>query len=97
MRLSGHRATIKRLKKGKKLNEERNDTGAAEQFHQPGHQFETDAELHIIEKGNWKTAAECKERESFWICKFKTFQPEGMNKTKGKFEDIYIYIVCVFF
>jgi hypothetical protein len=71
------------------LNEEMNDTGAAEHNHQPGHQFRTDAELHILEKGDWKTAAERKERESFWICKYKTHQPEGMNKTKGTFKDVY--------
>ena len=89
MRLSGHRAAIKRLEKGEKLNEERNDTGAAEHFHEAGHNFREDAEIHIMEKGNWKTAKERKERESYYICKFKTQHPEGLNKTRGTLGDVY--------
>ena len=48
-RLSGHRASIKRLEKGESLNTQLNDTGLAEHFLVDGHNFERDAELHLLE------------------------------------------------
>ena len=88
-RLSGHRASIKRLEKGETLNTQQNDTGLAEHFLEGGHNFERDAELHILEVGDWKSTEERRKKESFFICKFKTKQPCGMNKSAGCFTDLY--------
>ena len=88
-RMSGHHASIKRLKKGDSLNTQLNDTGVAEHYVQEDHEFETDAEVHVVEKGDWRTASERKKRESFFVCKFKTLRPQGMNKTAGEYSEFY--------
>ena len=82
-RLNGHRAATVRLKEGKLLNSQMNDTGAAEHFVKEGHDFERDMELYIMESGSWRSAAERKKRESYYICKFSTLEPAGLNKTAG--------------
>ena len=82
-RLNGHRAATVRLKEGKLLNSQMNDTGAAEHFIKEGHDFERDLELYMLESGNWRSAAERKKRESYYICKFATLEPAGLNKTSG--------------
>ena len=82
-RLKGHRAATVRLKEGKLLNSQLNDTGAAEHFVKEGHDFERDVELFMLESGRWKSAAERKKRESYYICKFSTLEPAGLNKTAG--------------
>jgi hypothetical protein len=92
-RISGHRASIKRLQKGEKLNSQLCDTGCAEHFNGDGHNFDQDAELHLLEKGEWVDPADRKKRESFLICKFRTMQSDmvqgGLNKTAGAFTDLY--------
>ena len=82
-RLNGHRAATVRLKEGKLLNSQMNDTGAAEHFVEEGHDFDRDLELYMLENGCWKSAAERKKRESYYICKFSTLEPAGLNKTAG--------------
>ena len=82
-RLNGHRAATVRLKEGKLLNSQMNDTGAAEHFVEEGHDFDRDLELYMLESGCWKSAAERKKRESYYICKFSTLEPAGLNKTAG--------------
>ena len=88
-RLSGHRASIKRLGKGENLNSQMNDTGCAKHFIQSNHNFDRDAELHILETGDWKNAPDRKTRESFFICKFGTLEPKGMNKATGPLGEFY--------
>jgi hypothetical protein len=88
-RLNGHRSSIKRLQKGEKLNTQYTDTGCAEHFVQKGHNFDSDAELHLLEKGEWTEPSERKQRESFFICKFGMLNPKGMNKSSGTLSDFY--------
>jgi hypothetical protein len=87
-RVNGHRAAIKRLERGQLLNEEMNDTGAAEHFNQSDHDLGEDAQFHILETGRW-TASDRKKRESYLICKFKTLQPQGLNKAAGDMSSFY--------
>ena len=82
-RLNGHRAATVRLGEGKELNSQLNDTGAAEHFAEDGHDFDRDLELYLLESGNWKSAMERKRRESYYICKYSTLDPAGLNKTAG--------------
>ena len=82
-RLNGHRAATVRLGEGKELNSQMNDTGAAEHFAEDGHDFDRDLELYLLESGNWKSAVERKRRESYYICKYSTLDPAGLNKTAG--------------
>jgi hypothetical protein len=67
------------------------DTGAADHFHSEGHEFDADAKVHVLEKGEWEDAIDRKKRESFLICKYKTLQTDGggLNKTAGIFSDFY--------
>jgi hypothetical protein len=84
-------------KKRQKLNEEMNDTGAAIHFAQDGHQFQEDVEAFVLESGAWDTPGERKQKESFWICHFKTVMKEdggedsqgGLNKITGAFSSLY--------
>ena len=82
-RLNGHRAATVRLKDGKLLNSQLNDTGAAEHFTEEGHNFDRDLELYLLESGRWKSAVERRKRESYYICKYSTLEPAGLNKTAG--------------
>ena len=66
-----------------------NDTGAAEHFVGEGHDFDRDLELFLLESGGWKSAAERKKRESYYICKFSTLEPGGLNKTAGSMGQFY--------
>ena len=66
-----------------------NDTGAAEHFSQNGHDFDKDVEVSLLESGTWKTAAERKGRESYYICKYATLEPAGMNKAAGTYGSFY--------
>ena len=72
-----------RLKDGKLLNSQINDTGAAEHFTGDGHNFDRDLELYLLESGRWKSAVERRKRESYYICKFSTLEPAGLNKAAG--------------
>ena len=91
--VNGYRASIKRLSKGLKLNTQMNDTGAAEHFSQGNHDFDEDAEFHVLEKGSWVDTADRRKRESFLICKYRTLQQDGgqggLNKEVGFFADLY--------
>ena len=82
-RINGHRASVVRLQDGKVLNTQMNDTGAAEHFVKANHDFDRDLEVTILESGDWKSALERKKRESFYICKYSTLEPSGMNKAPG--------------
>ena len=88
-RLNGHRAATVRLREGKLLNSQMNDTGAAEHFVGDGHDFDRDSELYLLESGVWKSAAERKKRESYYICKYSTLEPAGLNKTAGTMGQFY--------
>ena len=82
-RLNGHRAATVRLREGKILNSQMNDTGAAEHFAKDGHDFDRDLEMYLLESGSWKSAVERRKRESYYICKFSTLEPDGLNKAAG--------------
>ncbi len=88
-RLNGHRAATVRLGEGKLLNTQLNDTGAAEHFVQEGHNFDQHLELFVLESGNWRSAVERKKRESYYICKYSTLEPAGLNKTAGLMSQFY--------
>ena len=89
-RLNGHRAATVRLLEGKALNSQMNDTGAAEHFsNTDGHDFDRDMEVSLLESGNWRTALERKKRESYYICKYATLEPAGMNKAAGVLGSFY--------
>ena len=66
-----------------------NDTGAAEHFAWEGHDFDRDLELYMLESGNWRSAVERKKRESYYICKFSTLEPDGLNKAAGTMGQFY--------
>jgi len=55
-----------------------NDTGAAEHFVKDGHNFDQDVEVFLLESGDWKSATERKQKESFYICKYQTLEPAGL-------------------
>ena len=88
-RLNGHRAATVRLKEGKLLNTQMNDTGAAEHFVKEDHDFERELEMFVLESGKWRSAVERKKRESYYICKFSTLEPLGLNKTAGMMGQFY--------
>ena len=87
-RLNQHRYSTGKLKRGGVLDKS-NDTGLAEHFAQDDHDFENDLELFIMEKGGWKTSMERKAKESFYICRHSTQEPQGMNKNPGFLGDLY--------
>ena len=72
-----------RLQEGKALNSQMNDAGAAEHFMKVGHEFDRDLELYLLESGKWESAMERKKKESYYICKYATLEPGGMNKATG--------------
>ena len=78
-----------RLKEGKLLNSQMNDTGAAEHFVQEGHEFDRDMELYLLESGDWKSVVERRKRESYYICKFSTLEPGGLIKAAGIMSQFY--------
>ena len=63
----------------KKLNTQMNDTGAAEHFSKEGHEFDKDAEVYILESGDWGSEVERRKRESFYVCKYATLEPTGIE------------------
>ena len=88
-RLNGHRASVVRLRDGKALDTQMNDTGAAEHFAKEDHEFDRDLEVYMLESGDWKNAMERKKRESFYICKYATLEHTGMNKATGCLSSFY--------
>jgi hypothetical protein len=85
LRISGHRTTINRVKRGGKLDDDSNDNGTAYHFSEGSHNFETDAEVAILENGSWRSCHERRSKEDFFILKFGTLQPGGINVKKGSF------------
>ena len=66
-----------------------NDTGLAEHFAEGGHIFDDDAELFILENGCWETTYERQAKESYYICRYSTLEPDGLNKKPGFMGDLY--------
>ena len=87
-RLNQHRYSTNKLLKGGTLDKS-NDTGLAEHFSGKDHVFDRDVELYILESGEWETANERQLRESFYICRYSTVEPGGLNKRPGSLVDIY--------
>ena len=87
-RLNQHRYSTNKLKRGGSLDKS-NDTGLAEHFAQDDHDFEADLELYILEKGRWRTPLDRKAKESFYICRHSTQEPQGLNKYAGFLGDLY--------
>ena len=87
-RLNQHRYSINKLKRGGCLDKS-NDTGLAEHFAKDDHDFDTDAQLHILEKGTWRSSSDRKAKESFYICRYSTQEPQGLNKYAGFLGDLY--------
>ena len=87
-RLNQHRYSVNKLKRGGSLDKS-NDTGLAEHFAKEDHDFDTDAKLHILENGKWKISSDRKAKESFYICRYSTREPQGLNKYAGFLGDLY--------
>jgi hypothetical protein len=85
LRISGHRTTINQVVKGGKLDDEWNDNGTGYHFGDGQHNFEKDAEVTILEAGNWRTANQRCNKEDYYILKFDTLSPSGINIKKGMF------------
>ena len=54
-------------------------------FGEENHDFDTDAKVVILECGDWKNTYERQTKEDYYICKFKTLQPTGINVKRGPF------------
>ena len=87
-RMNQHRYSIGRYRRGQTIDKS-NDTGLSEHFGTDDHDFDRDAQLHILEKGTWRTAEERQCRESYYICRYGTVEPFGLNKKRGSFGDLY--------
>ena len=87
-RMNQHRYSIGRFRRGENIDKS-NDTGLSEHFGSGDHDFDKDAQLHILEDGNWKSVEERQCKESFFICKYSTLEPSGLNKKRGSFGDLY--------
>ena len=78
-RLNGHRAATVRLREGKILNSQMNDTGAAEHFAKDGHDFDRDLEMYLLESGSWKSAVERRKEK---VITFASFQRWSLGISK---------------
>ena len=87
-RLNQHRYSTNKLRSGGSIDRT-NDTGLAEHFASEDHDFSKDLEMHLLERGKWKTPMERKAKESFYICRHSTMEPKGMNKNAGFLGDLY--------
>ena len=87
-RLNQHRYWTNKLRSGGSIDKT-NDTGLAEHFALKDHDFNNDLEMHLLERGKWKTPMERKAKESFYICRHSTQEPQGMNKNAGFLADLY--------
>ena len=92
IRLNNHRSMTKKVLGGAKIDESKNDCGASIHFGQKGHNFDKDAEVYILEQGNWKNWRERRQKKSYYICKFKTMVPTGMNKSAGSESHFYPFL-----
>jgi hypothetical protein len=87
--ISGHQTAINRVKKEAKLDDVSNNYGTSYHFGGKEHNFKRDAEVAILEVGTWRTALGCKNKEDYYILKFDTLQPSGMNVKKGIFSSLF--------
>ena len=87
-RMNQHRYSIGKFRRGETIDKS-NDTGLSEHFGVSDHNFEEDAELYLLECGAWKTAEERQCRESYYICRYSTVEPSGLNKKRGAMGDLY--------
>ena len=87
-RMNQHRYSIGKFKRGESIDKS-NDTGLSEHFGNDDHDFDRDAQLHIIENGDWRSVEERQCKESYFICKYSTVEPSGLNKKRGSFGDLY--------
>ena len=88
-RLNGHRSMTKKVLDGGMLDESSNDCGAPLHFGQRDHSFEKDMKLYILEQGRWGDTRERRLKESYYITKYKTLAPQGINKQTGPLSDLY--------
>ena len=91
-RLNQHRYSTNKLKKGGTLDST-HDTGLADHFAESSHIFERDVELFILENGRWESSNARQEKESFYICRYGTLEPDGMNRKAGFMSDLYEKVV----
>lgn len=88
-RINGHRDKAKIFKKkGEQTCDDKSDNGATIHFGGKDHEFDKDVGIHILDHGEW-TQEERREKEDYYICKYKTLQPEGMNQKIGKLGSFY--------
>ena len=87
-RMNQHRYSTNKLRKGGTLDKS-NDTGLSDHFAEKDHEFDRDVELHLLESGGWKSAYDRQQKESFYICRYSTLEPGGLNKKPGCMGDIY--------
>jgi len=88
-RLNGHRSVTKKIINGGSVDESKNDCGAPLHFGQKDHDFERDMRLYILDQGKWGSMRERCLKESYYIAKYKTLSPHGMNKYAGPLTDFY--------
>ena len=87
-RMNQHRYSVGKVRRGESIDKS-NDTGVSEHFGQDGHNFEEDAEVYILENGSWDSAEERQCKESYYISKYSTLEPTGLNKKPGTLGDLY--------
>lgn len=83
IRLNGHRGKINYVKQGKYIDNKYNDNGIAMHFNIRDHNFDQHAEIQIIESG-YPILSDRRNREDFFISKFKTMTPNGLNTKRGQ-------------
>ena len=88
-RLNGHRSVTKKIINGGSVDESKNDCGAPLHFGQKDHDLERDMRLYILDQGKWGSMRERRLKESYYIAKYKTLSPHGMNKYAGPLTDFY--------
>ena len=91
-RLNGHRSLTKKVLGGGTLDENSNDCGAPLHFGQKDHCFEKDMKIYILEQGKWGDMKERRIKESYYIAKYQTLAPHGMNKHAGPLSDLYEFL-----
>ena len=88
-RLNGRRNITKKVSNGGTLDELSHDCGAPLHFGQKDHCLEKDMKLYILECGRWEDMRERRLKESYYIAKYKTLAPKGMNRKAGPLSDLY--------
>ena len=88
-RLNGHRCVTKKISNGGSVDEISNDCGAPLHFGQKDHDLKRDMKLYILEQGKCGSTSERRLKESYYIAKYKTLSPNGMNNYAGSLADFY--------